>query len=258
MTKHIIRFPDQNDQYQDQNNADQQNVHKSHHRKHRILRSGCRLPGKRSPPEGILLACHYTRLRGKAQPQPVICCIFWHFCRNVWLPVSKHPVFSTEKRRFSPGNARNFGQEVSRDEKGGAVLLPKGNFFLDKRGFFLYGKPNRKRTNTLTGKKSLLKVTENCRSVRGSTAGGRRHWPSSISPEPPFRRLGRDGFPHRYPRGPIRALRRRWEKAGISMPMRVVPRKFRLSSLRKKETEAFLLICSDLFCLKKIRRRKIL
>ena len=59
-------------------------------------------------------------------------------------------------------------------------------------------------------------------------------------------RLGGNGFPHRYQRGGIRTqacLRRADAGSGHFLPIRVVPRKFRLSSLLKKETKAFFVIC---------------
>lgn len=59
-----------------------------------------------------------------------------------------------------------------------------------------------------------------------------RHWPSSISAETAG--LGGNGFPHRYQRGGIRAaVPCRCRERAYVMPMRVVPRKFRLSSLLK-------------------------
>ena len=102
---------------------------------------------------------------------------------------------------------------------------------LDKTGFLLYlDIQQQKSTDTMTGKKSLRDASESCRPLRGSAerrdVTGPRVFPLRR------RRLGGNGFPHRYQRGGIRPVERldRCRERAFFMPMRVVPRKhsFRL------------------------------
>ena len=81
----------------------------------------------------------------------------------------------------------------------------------------------------MTGRKSFQDASESRRSLRGGAERKDVTGPRA-APLRPFG-LGEDGFPHRYQRGGIRPAAGLMPRAGMFVPMRVVPRKFRLSSL---------------------------
>ena len=90
----------------------------------------------------------------------------------------------------------------------------------------------------MTGKKSLRDAPESCRAVRGSAERGDVTGPRVFPLR--RRRLGGNGFPHRYQRGGIRPGKGRADAgSGHGYANESGTAEAELSSLRQEGTKAF-------------------
>lgn len=232
MTKRTILFLYQQYQYQNQNNANRQDVNESDHHKH-----GNPPPTGKRPPQIQLrhfcLSC-FAIIHIAALKRNCKLCIFSFF----WIFERIRPLYFLflceicqlfcRRLRF---RALNFFPDNAGRCLMSALFVPKlRNFLLTSRFssciLMFNSKMNRydDREKVFSGRfRELPGGARQC-------GEDRRHWPSSISAETGG--LGGNGFPHRYQRGGIRtAPLCRCRERAFDMPMRVVPRKFRLSSL---------------------------
>ena len=119
-------------------------------------------PGK-FPPFCGFLVCNYNVAPRNTQHQTWPLFIFWIFRPNVPFAPHPAPLFLINPLAVSLFFVCFFAILCVARRNRQLFILLKVKFFLDKRRLLLYFKANRKRTNTLTGKKSLLNVSESCR-----------------------------------------------------------------------------------------------